>query len=191
MPRELTPVEKQITELGPLVAFVGAYFWGGLYAATAVTIAATALGLLVTYVISRKIPRIAAFTLVLLVVFGGMTLYLNDPKYFKLKVTAINLIFALVIFGGMFFNRIFLKDLLGEAMALKPAAWRTLSIRWGLFFVVVAVANEIVWRNMAETTWVLFKFPGLLVATALFAVANAPYMMKNMTDTEENPSVNG
>jgi intracellular septation protein len=194
MARELTPIEKHATEIGPLVAFVAAYYWAGLNAATIVTIAATALGLAVTYAISRKVTKVAAFTLVLLVVFGGLTLYLNDPKYFKLKVTVINLIFALMIFGGLLLNRIFLKDLLGEAMQLGDVAWRTLSVRWGVFFLVLAIANEYVWRSFSEATWVLFKFPGLLVVTVLFAVANAPFMMRNMIengDEGQKPSANG
>jgi intracellular septation protein len=194
MARELTPIEKHATEIGPLVAFVAAYYWAGLNAATIVTIAATALGLAVTYAISRKVTKVAAFTLVLLVVFGGLTLYLDDPKYFKLKVTVINLIFALMIFGGLLLKRIFLKDLLGEAMQLGDAAWRTLSIRWGVFFLVLAIANEYVWRSFSEATWVLFKFPGLLVVTVLFAVANAPFMMRNMIengDEAQKPSANG
>ncbi len=191
MARPLTHIEKQVTDLGPMVAFLASYYFGGLIWATGITIGATALAVLVAYVITRKVTKVAAFTLVLLVVFGGLTLYLNDPKYFKLKVTVIHLLFGGLIFSGLFFKRLFLKDLLGEAVEMSDDAWRTLSYRWGGFFLVLAGLNEFVWRNFSEGQWVLFKFPGLLILTGLFAVANAPYMMRHMTEKTDNPSVNG
>ncbi len=191
MARQLSTFEKQATDLGPLAAFLAAYYLGGLFWATGVTIAATALALTIVYFITGKVTKIAAFTLVLLVVFGGLTLYLNDPKYFKLKVTAINFLFAGLILTGLFFKRLFIKDLLGEAMELPDAAWRVLSLRWGVFFAALGGLNEIVWRNFSESNWVLFKFPGLLVLTALFAVANAPYMMRHMSEPPQKPSANG
>jgi intracellular septation protein len=108
-----------------------------------------------------------------------------------MKPTAANLVFAAVLGGGLLLNRIFLKDLLGSSMALPEAAWRTLTIRWSLFFAALAGLNEFVWRSMTEETWVNFKVFGLLGLTIVFAVANTPFMMKHMMEKPDDPSARG
>ena len=110
-------------------------------------------------------------TAVLVVVFGGLTFWLDDPRFIKIKPTIINLLFAGVLFGGLMMRRPLLKLLLGEAFNLTEEGWRKLSMRWALFFLVLAALNEVVWRNFSEAAWVNFKVFGILPLTLVFAMA--------------------
>jgi intracellular septation protein len=110
-------------------------------------------------------------TAVLVVIFGGLTFWLNDPRFIKVKPTIINLMFAGALFFGLMTGRLFLKLLLGEAFNLTEEGWRKLSIRWALFFLALAALNEVVWRSFSEALWVNFKVFGILGLTVVFAMA--------------------
>lgn len=178
---------KLLIEMGPLVAFFAANWLGGIFWGTAVFMAATALALAVSWMLTRKLAMVPLVSAVFVALFGALTLYLQSDLFIKVKVTLINALFGAVLLGGAAFGRSYLKLVMGEAMKLSDAAWRTLSIRWGVFFFLMAGLNEIVWRSFSTDTWVNFKVFGLLPLTLVFAVANAPFMAKHMIEDEAKP----
>ena len=162
---------KLLIDLGPLVAFFLAYGRAGIYWATGVLMLATVAALVASWRLLGRVTAVPMVTAVLVVVFGGLTFYLDDPSFIKLKPTIINLLFAGVIVAGLATGRPLLKLLLGEAFRLTDEGWRKLSVRWAAFFFVLAILNEIVWRNFSESTWVNFKVFGIVPLTILFAMA--------------------
>ncbi|MFO1032641.1 MAG: septation protein A [Hyphomicrobiales bacterium] len=186
---------KQLLDFAPLVLFFIANWKAGIYFATGVFMAASLLVLAYTYVTTGKVAKIPLATAIIVAVFGGLTLYLHDDTFIKVKVTLINAIFAAVLLGGVAFKRNFIRDVMGEAVTLPDAAWRTLSLRWGFFFAALALLNEYVWRSFSTDQWVTFKVFGLMGLTFVFALANAPFMAKHMPDEgntpPQNPSADG
>ena len=182
---------KQLLEFGPLAVFFIANWKLGIFWATGIFMAVTLAVLAYTFFATGKVAKVPLATAVLVGVFGGLTLYLQDETFIKIKVTLVNLVFAGLLLGGLAFGRTFIKDLMGEAIALPDKAWRTLSIRWGIFFAALAGLNELVWRNVTTDQWVTFKVFGLMAITLVFALANAPYMAKHMQGEVEKPSADG
>ena len=142
--------------------------------------AALALGLIV----ERRIAPLPLFAGVIALVFGTLALVFHDPRFIKIKPTAINLILAGVMLGGTAMGKNPLKALLSSTLQLTPAGWRTLTIRYGLFFVAMAALNETVWRTQPDALWVVFRFPGLPLLAVLFAATQVPMMMKDMKAVE-------
>lgn len=180
--RKLTQSQKLLFDLGPLAAFFMANWKLGLLWATGVLMAATFISLAISYYLTRKINKVALISAVFIGVFGAITLYLQDAWYLKLKVTLVELLFAALLLGGLYFKRLFIKDMMGEFLPLPENVWRTLTIRWALFFVAMAVLNVIIWQMFSESVWVTFKAFGLLGCTIVFALANAPLMAKYIKD---------
>ena len=139
--------KKQLLEFAPLVIFFVTNWKAGIFWATGVFMAATLAVLIYTYFKTGKVAKVPLAGAVLVGVFGGLTLYLQDETFIKVKVTLINVIFAALLLGGVFFGRYFIKDVMGEAIKLPEGAWRSLSLRWGVFFAVLALLNEYVWRS--------------------------------------------
>ncbi len=189
--KELPQGLKLALDFAPLVAFFIAYKLGGVYWATGIIIALTILSLIVGYVMTGKIAKFPLFSGILITVMGGLTLYLQNDMFVKMKPTAANLIFAAILGGGLLSNRMFLKDLLGSAIEMPETAWRSLTWRWVIFFLLLAGLNEYVWRTMSEAAWVNFKVFGLMGLTMLFALANAPFMAKHMKQEDSKPSADG
>ncbi len=189
--RELPQGLKLALDFAPLVAFFVAYKLGGVYWATAIIIALTIVSLIIGYAMTGRVAKFPLFSGILITVMGGLTLYLQNDMFVKMKPTAANLIFGGILGGGLLANRMFLKDLLGSAVNMPEAAWRTLTWRWVVFFLVLALLNEYVWRTMSEATWVNFKVFGLMGLTLVFAVANAPFMAKHMPGDDGKPSADG
>jgi intracellular septation protein len=189
--KEMPQGLKLALDFAPLVAFFVTYKVGGVYWATGIIIALTIVSLIVGYAITGKIAKFPLFSGILITVMGGLTLYLQNDMFVKMKPTAANLIFAAILGGGLLSGRIFLKDLLGSAIEMAETAWRTLTWRWMVFFLVLAGLNEYVWRTMSEATWVNFKVFGLMGLTMVFALANAPFMAKHMKQDDANPSADG
>jgi intracellular septation protein len=167
-----------LVELGPLVAFFAAYGRAGIYWATGILMIATVVALIASWRMLGRISPVPVITAVLVVVFGGLTFLLDDPSFIKMKPTMINLIFAGALLVGAAIGRSPLKLMLGEAFRLKPEGWRILSYRWAAFFLVLAVANEYVWRNFSEAAWVNFKVFGILPLTFLFAMTQIGVIRK-------------
>ena len=175
---------KLLIEMGPLAAFFIGNWMGGIFFGTGIFMAATVVSLAVSWTMTGKIAMVPLVSAVFVALFGALTLYLQSDLFIKVKVTLINALFGFVLLGGVAFGKSYIKLIMGEAMKLPDQAWRTLSIRWGVFFLGMAVLNEIVWRNFTTDQWVNFKVFGLLPLTLAFALANAPYMARHMSEDE-------
>ena len=165
------PHVKLLIEFGPLAAFGVTYFTAGIFWATGVVMVTSVIALAASWSQFGRLLPAPLVTAVLVVVFGGLTFWLNDPRFIKIKPTIINLLFAGALFFGLMTGRLFLKLLLGEAFNLTEEGWRKLSIRWALFFLALAALNEVVWRSFSEALWVNFKVFGILGLTLVFAMA--------------------
>jgi intracellular septation protein len=192
---ELSQGRKFFIDLFPLAAFFATnwFFHGTPHEkflwATGVLMAATLLSVIITYLLTGTVAKMLLVTAVIVGVFGGLTLYFQDEFFLKIKVTIINLFFAAVLCGGLFFKQNFIKNIMGQAMELPDAAWRILTIRWAMFFFGLALINEFI-RRITPDYWISFKAFGILGLTFVFAIANAPFMARNMKDEadEKTPS---
>jgi intracellular septation protein len=162
---------KLMIELGPLLAFFAAWFLADIFWATGVLMAATLVSVVASKLLLGRVSPVIIATAVLVVVFGGLTFWFGDAHFIKMKPTIINLLFAGVLLGGLLTGRPLLKLMFGEAFNLTEEGWRKLTLRWIVFFVVMAVLNEIVWRNFSEGAWVNFKVFGILPLTLIFAMS--------------------
>lgn len=177
---------KLAVEMGPIAIFMISYNIAhrvspdqAIFIATAIFIAATLLSIGIAWIKERRVPPMLAITAVIVVVFGGLTLYLHDPVFIKIKPTIINCLWAFAIFGGLAVRRNIWKLLFGVAFTLTDESWKALAIRWGLFFLFLAGLNEFIWRTYSEAFWANFKFWGVLPITVLFALAQLPLLMKD------------
>jgi intracellular septation protein len=161
---------KLAIDLGPLLVFFVAYMAGGIYWATGALMVAMLVAVVAAWLILGHVSPTLLATLVLVQAFGAMTLWLQDPSFIKMKPTIVNLAFAAVLLGGLLVGKSLLQLLLGEALKLTEEGWRLLTLRWGIFFIALAILNEIVWRTMSEATWASFKVFGILPLTMLFFV---------------------
>jgi intracellular septation protein len=179
MERKLNPSLKLALDLGPLLVFFGVNAWLGIFWATGTFMAAMVASLAVTYALSRAIAPMPVITLAFVMVFGGLTLWLRDETFIKIKPTLVYLLFSAILGGGMVFGRPLLKPLLGTMLALSATGWRRLTWRWAGFFLILAVLNEILWRNVSTDTWVAFKVFGFLPLTLVFALAQVPLIQRH------------
>jgi intracellular septation protein len=179
----MNPLVKILIEAGPLIAFFLANWLGGIFWATGIFMAAIVLALALSWILTRKLAIMPLISAGFVAVFGVLTLWLHDETFIKVKVTLINALFGVVLLGGLFFRQTFLKFVMGEAIKMTDEGWRALTIRWGIFFLFVAVANEVVWRMVSTDTWVNFKV-ALLPVTVVFALSQAPMMTKHMIQDE-------
>lgn len=178
---------KPVVDFGPLLVFFIAYKMGGLMPATLALIIATLVALAVGYWATRRLALMPLVTAVIVTIFGGLTLWLQNDIFIKMKPTIVQAFFALILFGGLVLKRPTLKFVLGEALRLTDAGWRHLTLRFALFFSAMAILNEIVWRNVAEETWIDFKVFGILGLTMLFSLSQVPLMKRHMIDPGGEP----
>jgi intracellular septation protein len=177
-PAEPTTPLKLAIDLGPLLLFFGANAAAGIYVATGVFMVATFVALGFAWWRYHKLPVMLLVTAAIVLVFGGLTLYLRDDTFIKLKPTIVYLIFAGLLAGGLLMKKPVLELLFGAAFSLTAEGWRKLTWRWALFFVAMAIVNEAVRRNFSTDIWVSFKAFGFLPLTFLFAVAQVPLMQR-------------
>ena len=170
---------KLVIELGPLLVFFATNALAGIYAGTAAFMAATLVSLAVARIRHQKVPVMLLVTGVIVLVFGGLTLFLRDETFIKLKPTIVYSMFALLLAAGLMLRKPLLELLFGSAFALTEEGWRKLTFRWIVFFVAMAVGNELVWRNFSTDTWVSFKVFGFLPLTLLFALAQVPLLQRH------------
>ena len=172
-PRWLQPA----VDYGPLAIFFVVYVGAGLMAATAAIIAASLVGLVLAWTIQRRVPLIALLTAAVVATFGGLTLWLQDETFIKMKPTIVQALFAAILLGGLVARRPLLKPLLGRMMPpMSDAAWRRFTLRYALFFIAMALLNEVVWRTQSTDLWVTFKVFGLSGLTFLFILAQMPFI---------------
>ncbi len=169
---------KMALEMGPLALFFAGNSYGGIYVATIVFMVATILALGLMWVLVRKIAVMPLVSAVVVMVFGTLTLVLQDDHFIKMKPTMVNALFGILLLGGLVFRKPLLPYVLDGMVKLTDAGWRILSIRWGIFFLVMAVLNEVVWRSVSTDAWVNFKTFGYLPLTFIFAMAQAPLMSR-------------
>jgi intracellular septation protein len=179
-PAAAPPVAKLVIDFGPLVAFFVAYYVAeryqpesGIYWATGILMGATVAALAASRLVLGRFSIPPLVTAALVVVFGGLTIWLRDPRFLMVKPTVINLMFGGVLTFGLVTGRPLLKLLMGEALRLTDQGWHKLTLRWMAFFFAMAGLNELVWRCTSEPTWVKFKVWGILPLTLLFALAQA------------------
>ncbi len=190
----VSPGLKFLLELGPIALFVIAYNFGGrvapalgitgileqpLFLATAVLMVVTPITIAVSWYLTRTLPAMPLVTLVIVTIFGALTLYFQDGLFIKIKPTIINTLFGIALLGGLAMGKSLLKILMDAAFDLTDEGWKILTFRWGLFFLFLAVVNEVVWRNFSESFWVGFKFWGMTGLTFLFVLSQAPMLQRH------------
>jgi len=184
---------KLMIDLGPLIIFFAVNAWLGIFTATAAFMAAISVAMLVSKLKYRHVSPMLWFSAVMVLVLGGITLYFHNETFIKIKPTIYYTTIACVLAFGMFTGRNFLKLLLGTAYpGLSERGWRLLTRNWALFFIVMAVVNEAVWRNSSTDFWIGFKLWGFLPATFLFAIANVPMLTRHgmkLGETAEEPPI--
>ena len=174
----LHPGLKLVLDLGPLVAFFAANSRWGIFAATAVFMAAALTALAVAYALTRRIAVMPLVTAFVVVVFGGATLVLHDETFIKLKPTIIYVLFGTVLLGGLAFKKPLLGMVFDSVFDLTEEGWRKLTLRWALFFFFLAALNEIVWRTQTTDFWVSFKLFGVVPLTLVFGALQYPLLVK-------------
>jgi intracellular septation protein len=172
---------KFITDFGPLLIFFTVYYKSGNNLSIAIPplIIATLIAVLISYIVEKKIPYLPLIGGIIISIFGGLTLYFNNPVFLYMKPTIINIIFAIVlIFGKVFLNQNFLKFFFNNAIQMNEIGWDKLNYRWIIFFIFLALLNELVWRTQTEIVWVNFKVWGILPLTFVFTAFQIPLINK-------------
>ncbi|MEZ5784160.1 MAG: septation protein A [Rhizobiaceae bacterium] len=195
--REMNPLLKLALELGPLIVFFVAntrgewlvgkfpalsWFGGPIFLATGLFMIATAIALIASWVLVRTLPIMPLVSGAVVFVFGALTLYLQDDVFIKMKPTIANTLFGVVLLGGLYFGKSLLGYVFDSAFKLDAEGWRKLTFRWGLFFLFLALANEIVWRNFSTDTWVAFKVWGIMPITLVFTMSQMRLIMRHSAE---------
>ena len=179
-------IRRLILDFGPLPLFFVVFHYRGIFTATAVLIPAVLAALAIGYALERRLSVMPIFTAIVVMIFGGLTLYLKNDVFIKMKPTVLYGFFGAVLLGGLRFNRLFIKYVFAQAFELSDRGWKTLTVRWGLFFLLLAVVNETVWRMTTTDTWVSFKVWGIIPLIFLFALAQTPLVLRHQADGGKN-----
>jgi intracellular septation protein len=176
--KKLNPILKLVLDIGPLVLFFAANAKLGIFAATGAFMVAVLIALAIAYTITRRIEVMPIVTAIVVLIFGGLTLVLHDELFIKLKPTIIYLLFGGTLLGGLAFGKSLLGVVFDQMFHLTDEGWRKLTWRWALFFLALAVLNEIVWRTQTTDFWVSFKLFGVVPLTFLFGALQMPLITK-------------
>ena len=203
---QLNPFAKLALDLGPLILFFyansrPALFLpliapvfpaiaadgerAGIFVATAVFMVAIVISLIVSYALIRRFPVMPVSSAIIVVVFGGLTLFLHDETFIKMKPTIIYALFGAVLLGGLILKKPLLEMVFDSVFHLSEEGWRILTLRWSAFFFAMAVLNEIVWRMTSTDTWVTFKVFGVMPLTFVFAMLQYPVLTKHAVEPEK------
>lgn len=195
----INPLLKLALELGPLLVFFFANargaqlaerfpalasLGGPIFIATGLFMVATFIALAVSYALTRTLPMMPLVSGIVVLVFGALTLYLQNDTFIKMKPTIVNTLFGVVLLGGLYFGKSLLSHVFGTAFNLDEAGWLKLTKRWGLFFLFLAVVNEIVWRNFSTETWVAFKVWGIMPITLIFTMSQMKMIMAHTIEDQ-------
>jgi intracellular septation protein len=191
---ELRPqLIKFALELGPLVIFFLGNFFGGrlnksvlafagfddpIYPATILFMIAMVISIALSAIFLRKVAIMPLVTAVIVLIFGGLTIAFHDPVFIKIKPTITNTFFGVVLLGGLVFKQSLLKFVFGDVYKLQPKGWTIMTRNWGIFFLVLAVINEILWRNFSADVWLNFKVWGVMPLTVLFSLSQLSVLTK-------------
>lgn len=162
---------KLLVEVGPLVVFFVMNARAGIFWGTGAFMVAIVISLIASRILFGRVPVMPLVTGVFVLVFGGLTLWLQDEQFIKIKPTLVNALFAGALFTGLLAGRSLLKIVFGEVFRLTDEGWRKLTFRWACFFTFLAVLNEVVWRSFSTDVWVSFKVFGIMPLTMIFAIA--------------------
>ena len=169
---------KLLIDIGPLAVFFIFYTRSGLQASILPFMVATVIAVLFSYILEKKIPIMPTVGAGIVLLFGGLTIYFDNDVFFKMKPTIINLLFAVILYGGILINKPLLKYLLGATLKLEEEGWKILTQRWIGFFIALAILNEVVWRTQSTDIWVNFKVFGILPITFIFTMTQFPLIKK-------------
>ena len=178
MTKTSRPWLKPIVDYVPLAIFLLTYWQMGLYAATAALMVAVTIGITLSYALERTVPIMPLVTGGLVMVFGGLTLVLDDERFIKMKPTIVQALFAIIMFGGLILDKPVLKPLFGKTWQLRNEGWRKLTLRFGIFFIFAGTLNEVVWRTQTTDIWVNFKVFGLMGLTFMFMMSQVPMIQR-------------
>lgn len=170
---------KFLLEIGPLFIFFVTYKYSGMIAATAAIVVTSIISIIVGYMVDGKVSKPMLLSTGILLVTGAITIFSGDSTFIKVKPTLVYSLFAIILLVGNYLRKPLLKYAMEQALSMHDKAWYLLSFRFAAFFVLMAIANEIVWRNFMESTWVSFKVFGALPITLLFVLSQIPFMMRN------------
>jgi intracellular septation protein len=184
--KKLNPTLKLVLDIGPLILFFAANAKFGIYAATGAFMVAVLAALAIAYALTRRIEIMPLVTAVIVLIFGGLTIVLHDELFIKLKPTIIYLLFGGALFVGLIFNKPLLGMLFDSVFNLTEEGWRKLTWRWALFFLFLAVVNEVVWRTQSTDFWVNFKLFGVVPLTFIFGALQYPLLMKYAEEKKED-----
>lgn len=194
------PLLKMVLELGPLLIFFFGNLrgeWlaktfpelsaigGPLLIATALFMVATVISLIISKIVFKHLPVMPFVSGIVVLVFGGLSIWLQDETFIKMKPTIVNTLFGVVLLGGLAVGTSLLGYVFNAAFQLDAEGWRKLTLRWGIFFLFLAVLNEVVWRNFSDDVWVSFKVWGTMPITILFTLAQMPLIMKHSLEEKE------
>ena len=171
-------IRSGVDYAGPLAFLLGYLITRNLLTATWALVGASGLALIVGYVVERRIAPMPLFAGLTALIFGTLTLVFHDTRFVKIKPTVINAVLAGVMLGGVWLKKNPLKALLGDALKLPDPAWRTLTLRYGVFFLFTAILNEAVWRTQPDGVWIWFRMPGLQILALVFSLSQVPLMLK-------------
>lgn len=170
---------KLLTELGPLILFFIGYKTGGIMYATAYMLVGCILALLITYIKDRTIHKMTLISSLLLLFSGSLTLFSGNAIFIKMKPTILYCIFASIFFFTNMRKKTAIEFVLGAKIQLREKRhWQTLNLRFMLFFITMAILNEMIWRNFTEETWVNFKIFGMMPIIFIFTMLQLPFIMK-------------
>jgi intracellular septation protein len=183
--KKLDPALKLVLDIGPLVLFFAANAKFGIYVATGSFMVAVLIALAVSYAITKHIAIMPLVTAAIVIIFGGLTLALHDDLFIKLKPTIIYVLFGGTLLAGLALDKPFLSILFDQMFHLTDEGWRKLTWRWALFFLTLAVLNEIIWRNFSTDFWVSFKLFGVVPLTFIFGALQYPLLIKYHPDAQK------
>ncbi len=182
---QLNPFVKLALDFGPLILFFVVNGRAGIFWATGVFMAAVLVAILVSYAMIKRFPVMTLVTAFIVIVFGTLTIVLQNDIFVKMKTTIIYLLFASVLTAGVILKKPFLEVAFDSVFHLTEEGWRSLTIRWIAFFVVMAIVNEVVWRTQTTDFWVAFKTFGFVPLTFIFALAQFPILQKYAVKPDE------
>jgi intracellular septation protein len=184
---DLNPLLKLALELGPLVVFFFSNARFGIFAATGIFMVVTLVALSVSWWLTRRLAIMPVITGIVILIFGGLTLLLQDEIFIKMKPTIVNTLFGTTLLVGLWFGRALLGYVFDSVFRLDDEGWRKLTLRWGLFFFALAALNEVIWRNFSTDFWVSFKVFGIMPLTVLFTLSQMPLIQRHALPDEPGP----